>query len=96
MENVIVGIREIRRKRRVGVKFTICGVSTGILTFPESVVSFKVIEKIIRRGGCLVGWVVAFWGTDSNTGADAAKDIRHELVTRWEITRKEILKFYGY
>ena len=75
----------------MGPKFTPWFFSTDVLTFPKSVVSFKVIDEICRRGGGLVGWVVALWGAGSNTGAEAAKDIRHELVTG--ITIKEIFNF---
>ena len=91
MEKIIVGSGEILRKRRMGVKFTVGGVSTGILTFPKSVFSVKVMYQIWRREGNLVGGVVVWWGTGSNTGAEAAKDIRHELVTG--IARKELLNF---
>ena len=93
MEKVIVGSGEILRKRRMGVEFTIGVVSTGILTFPKSVISFKMIDKIFRKVGGLVGWVVVFGGTGSNTGAETAKDIGHELVTGWVVTRKEVMSF---
>ena len=74
------------------VKFTIPLSSTSVLTFPKSVVSFKVMDKIFRRGS-ITCWVVVCWSTGSNTGAKGAKDIRHELVTGFIITRKEIFDF---
>ena len=64
----------------MGPKFTLCSFSTDVLTFPKSVVSFKVIIKIGRCG--LVGWVIVCWGTGSYTSAEAAKDIRHEKLEK--------------
>ena len=75
----------------MGPKFTLFSFSTDVLTFPKTVVGFKVIPKITRCG--LVGWVVVGWGTGSYTSAEASKDIGHELVTGWEITSKKIMNF---
>ena len=77
----------------MGVKFTICGVSTGVLTFPKSVFSGKVVYQIIRRGDIICSLNVVFRSTGSNTGAQAAKHIRHEFVTGWVITREEDKSF---
>ena len=62
MENVIIGSWEIFGKRGVSVKSTSCVVSAGVLTFPESVISFKVVEEIVGYVRLVFAcWVVA-WG----------------------------------
>ena len=95
MENVIIGSWEIFGKGGVGVKSTSCVVSTGVLTFPESVISFKVVEEIVGYIRLVFAcWVVAWGSARASTGAQAFEDVRHEFVARAVIPRKETMNFF--
>ena len=73
----------------MGVELTIFSVSTSILTPPKSIVCEKMKDKIWWRI-FFTSWIKVFRSTASSTAAEVGKNVRHEMVTSWRITRKEI------